>query len=91
MTYKIIIFITYGISLSGDFKIIAINAATGAIDYTYKSPNYETFGLEYGNGKIYSLVKPYNGGDASLLAIDIYAGTESVIKTYLPSELDDYN
>ena len=39
----------------------------------------------------YSLTRPYGGGNISLVEIDIVLGTETIVYTYPPSELYDYN
>ena len=39
----------------------------------------------------YSLTRPYGGGNISLVEIDIVLATETIIYTYSPSELYDYN
>ena len=39
----------------------------------------------------YSLARPIGGGDMRLLETDLAAGTDTVIDTYLSSEIDDYD
>ncbi len=39
----------------------------------------------------YSLTRPKVGGNLNLVKFDLSLGTETIIKTYLPSELKDYN
>jgi hypothetical protein len=39
----------------------------------------------------YSLTRPTGGGNLNFVKFDIALGAETIIKTYLPSELNDYN
>lgn len=84
-------FLTVGYDLLGNESIISINTTTGNIDYSYNSPNVEPFSLVYGNGKIYSLARNLTNGDLQLIEFDLSLSAETVIKTYLDTELYDYN
>lgn len=82
-------FISIGTTLSGSDSIISINALNGNIDIPYASSSLRLAGLEYGNGKVYSWARPFLGGNISLVELDLSQSTETIIKTYQPSELDD--
>ena len=43
------------------------------------------------DGSVYSLARPIGGGDMRLLETNLTSGAETVIDTYLSSEIDDYN
>ncbi len=84
-------FLLLGSNLSGIVGIYGINAATGNIDYTHASPNYELFSIEYHNNKAYSLARPSGGGDLKLLETSLSSGNQAVIDSYPAAELDDYD
>ena len=84
-------FITVGNALSQNDKIIAINTSNGNIDYSYSPISIEVGSIEFSNGTIYSLARPTGGGNLQLVEFDIISGTQTTIKTYLTTELEDYN
>jgi hypothetical protein len=43
------------------------------------------------NSLVYSIVNPSGGGDLQFVKFDLTLGTQTTIKTYLSSELDEYN
>jgi len=49
------------------------------------------FGVSAQTNLTYSLTRPIGGGDLNLIEFNTSLGTETIIKTYLPSELNDYN
>jgi len=83
-------FITVG-DFGGSDSLIAINVNNGNIDFAYQSSTEEIFALEQNGSKTYSLTRPVGGGNLNLVEFDMSLGTESIVKTYLPSELNDYN
>ena len=52
---------------------------------------YEIFCVESFESKIYSLARPFAGGNMSFIEFDIFSQTENVLKTYTPQELLDFN
>jgi len=49
------------------------------------------FGVFAQTNLTYSLTRPIGGGNLNLVEFDMALGTETIVKTYLPSELNDYN
>jgi hypothetical protein len=84
-------FITVGNALSQNDKLIAINTSNGNIDYSYSPMSIEIGSVEFSNGVIYSLSRPTSGGNLQLVVFDIVLATQNTIKTYLTTELEDYN
>ena len=70
--------------------LVSINAANGNIVHTYAPMNVEAFSVEYSGNKVYSLTRPIGGGNLQLTQFDLGAGTEAVLYTYTPNELEDY-
>lgn len=63
----------------------------GNIDYGFSTSTYELFGIEYYNGKAYSLARPIGGGNLRLLETNPGTGAEIVIVTYSAAMIDDYD
>ncbi|NQY66895.1 MAG: T9SS type A sorting domain-containing protein [Flavobacteriales bacterium] len=75
---------------SSDF-IAAIDITDGMITSTYISSTFEIFSLEYYSGQIYSLVRPFGGGDISLVAYDLTNSSEAIIASYTSTIFSDYD
>jgi hypothetical protein len=86
-------FISLVKDINPTYFIASINTSTGNIDYTYTPLNSatEVTCLEFYNGKVYTLKRPNIGANLQLIEYDLVTGSEAVIKTYLPSEINDYD